>query len=87
MQQAGEELRDEELRGLDLRAFINRRLSDLDHVVGATIGAVASRLNTYLRTEQGPGVTGSSVTYWSTSAIRRRFTIAFGSPSTRSTLR
>jgi hypothetical protein len=54
---AGEELRDEELRGLDLQAFIKRRLSDLDHVVGATIGAVAGRLNTYLRTEQGPGVT------------------------------
>jgi hypothetical protein len=54
---AGEELRDEELRGPDLGAFVKRRLSDLDRVVGATIGAAAGRLNSYLRTEFGPTVT------------------------------
>ncbi len=53
----GEEVRDEELRGIDVRGFVKRRLDDLDRVVGATVGSSAGRLNSYLRTEQGPGVT------------------------------
>jgi hypothetical protein len=53
----GEEVRDEELRGINLRRFVKRRIDDLDRVVGATINSVAGRLNSYLRTEQGPGVT------------------------------
>jgi hypothetical protein len=50
-----EEIRDEELRGI--AEFVKRRIDDLDRVVGATVGAAAGRLNSYLRTEQGPGVT------------------------------
>jgi hypothetical protein len=53
----GEEVRDEELRGITIRGFVKRRIDDLDRVVGATVGATAGRLNSYLRTEQGPGVT------------------------------
>jgi hypothetical protein len=53
----GEEIRDEELRGIDFRGFVKRRIDDLDRVVGATVGSAAGRLNSYLRTEQGPGVT------------------------------
>jgi len=53
----GEEVRDEELRGIDVRGFVKRRIDDLDRVVGATVGSTAGRLNSYLRTEQGPGVT------------------------------
>jgi hypothetical protein len=53
----GEEIRDEEVRGLDVRGFVKRRMDDLDRLVGATIGATAGRVNTFLRTEQGPGVT------------------------------
>jgi len=50
-----EEIRDEELRGI--ADFVKRRLDDLDRVVGATVGAAAGRVNSYLRTELGPGVT------------------------------
>jgi hypothetical protein len=50
-----EEIRDEELRGI--AEFVKRRIDDLDRVVGATVGSAAGRLNSYLRTEQGPGVT------------------------------
>jgi hypothetical protein len=53
----GEEVRDEELRGIDVRGFVKRRIDDLDRVVGVTVGSAAGRLNSYLRTEQGPGVT------------------------------
>jgi hypothetical protein len=53
----GEEVRDEELRGIDVRGFVKRRIDDLDRVVGATVGSAAGRVNSYLRTEQGPGVT------------------------------
>jgi hypothetical protein len=49
-----EEVRDEELRGI--AEFVKRRMDDLDRVVGATVGSAAGRLNSYLRTEQGPGV-------------------------------
>jgi hypothetical protein len=52
----GEEVRDEELRAIDVRGFVKRRIDDLDRVVGATVGSAAGRLNSYLRTEQGPGV-------------------------------
>jgi hypothetical protein len=53
----GEEVRDQELRAIDVRGFVKRRIDDLDRVVGATVAAAAGRLNSYLRTEQGPGVT------------------------------
>jgi hypothetical protein len=53
----GEELRDEQLREIDVGGFVKRRIDDLDRVVGATVGSAAGRLNSYLRTEQGPGVT------------------------------
>jgi hypothetical protein len=53
---AGEELR-EEVRGIDVHGFVKRRMDEIDRLVGATIGSLAGRLNTFLRTEQGPGVT------------------------------
>jgi hypothetical protein len=53
----GEELRGAESRAFDTGGFVKRRMADLDRVVGAAIGAAAGRLNAYLRTEQGPGMT------------------------------
>jgi hypothetical protein len=47
----------QEVREVDIRAYVKRRLADLDRVVGASIGVAAGRVNTYLRTEQGPGMT------------------------------
>lgn len=49
-----EEVRDAELRGI--AEFVRHRIDDLDRVIGATIGSAAGRLNSYLRTEEGPGV-------------------------------
>lgn len=49
------EVRDGELRGI--AEFVKHRITDLDRVVGATLDSVVGRLNSYLRTEQGPGVT------------------------------
>jgi hypothetical protein len=49
-----EEVRDAELRGM--AEFVRHRIDDLDRVIGATIGSAAGRLNSYLRTEAGPGV-------------------------------
>jgi hypothetical protein len=54
---AAEELRDEEIRAFDVGAFVKRRMTELDRVVGATIGTAAGRLNAYLRTEEGPAMT------------------------------
>jgi hypothetical protein len=45
-----------EIRGLNVAAFVKHRMHDLDLVVGAAFGAAAGRLNTYLRTESGPGI-------------------------------
>lgn len=53
----GEEVRDEELRAIDIRGFVKRRIDDLNRVVGATVSSAAGRLNRYLRTEQGPAMT------------------------------
>lgn len=53
----GEDLRDEELRGIDIGRFVRRRLNELDRVVGAAINAAAGRLNTQLRTAYLPGIT------------------------------
>jgi hypothetical protein len=53
----GQEIRGEELRGIDFGGFVERRIAEIDRLVGATIGSAAGRLNSYLRTEQGPGVT------------------------------
>lgn len=49
----GEEIRGEEIRSIDVGGLVRRRLADLDRVVCAAAG----RLNTFLRTEQGPAVT------------------------------
>jgi hypothetical protein len=46
----------EALRGVDVGAFVRQRLRDLDAVVGAAVGAVAGRLDTWARDAAGPGV-------------------------------
>ncbi|SET47219.1 hypothetical protein [Geodermatophilus poikilotrophus] len=46
----------EELRGLNVAAFVRRRLRDFDSVVGAAIEAAAGRLNTHMRSSAAPGV-------------------------------
>jgi hypothetical protein len=46
-----------ETRDRNFAAFVKRRMRDLDLVVGAAFSAAAGRLNTYLRTESGPGIT------------------------------
>jgi alpha-beta hydrolase superfamily lysophospholipase len=51
----GEEVRCEELRGLDIGGFVRRRLHEIDHVVGATTNVAAGRLNTHMRTSFLPG--------------------------------
>jgi hypothetical protein len=38
------------------RQWVQQRLHDMDRAVGAVAGQIAGRLNTYLRTELGPGV-------------------------------
>jgi hypothetical protein len=38
------------------RRWVHQRLHDMDRAVGAVAGQIAGRLNTYLRTELGPGV-------------------------------
>jgi hypothetical protein len=53
----GVEIHGKEIRGIDVAGLVRRRLADLDRVVGAAVGAAAGRLNTFLRTEQGPAVT------------------------------
>ncbi|WP_396912884.1 hypothetical protein [Mycolicibacterium sp.] len=53
----GVEVRDEELRALDIAQFVRRRLDELDRVVGAAVNAVAGRLNMHLRTTLLPGIT------------------------------
>jgi hypothetical protein len=54
---SGAEIRDEELRGLDVGGFIKRRMDELDRVVGAAFGAAGGRLNTHLRSALLPGIT------------------------------
>ena len=46
-----------EVRGIDLRGFVHRRIQDLDRVVGAAFGAAGGKLNAYLRTSLLPGIT------------------------------
>lgn len=55
----GAELRDAEVRGVDVVGFVRRRVQELDRVVGAAVGAAAGRLNTELRTSFLPGLTES----------------------------
>jgi hypothetical protein len=45
-----------ELRGIDVGAFVRRRLHELDELVGATVGATAGRVNTWARSGVAPGV-------------------------------
>lgn len=54
------ELRDEEIRGIDVVGFIRRRLQDLDRVVGAGVAAAAGRINTQLRSKVLPGIAQSA---------------------------
>ncbi|MGK2904020.1 MAG: hypothetical protein ACSLE7_14300 [Mycobacterium sp.] len=53
----GAEVRDEEVRGLDIEGFVRRRLEELDRVVGAAVNATAGKLNSHLRTALLPGIT------------------------------
>ncbi len=53
----GVEVREEELRGLDIGGFVRRRLNDVDRIVGATINVAAGRVNTAMRTKMLPGIT------------------------------
>jgi hypothetical protein len=45
------------VRGQSVRAFVRNTLHQLDEVVGAVISNTAGRLNEYLRTRMGPGIT------------------------------
>jgi hypothetical protein len=46
-----------EIRGVDVAGFVKRRLQELDHVVGAALGAAAGRLNSQVRSSMLPGIT------------------------------
>jgi hypothetical protein len=47
----------EVVRGPGLPGFVRNTLRQLDEVVGAVVGNTAGRLNEYLRTRLGPGIT------------------------------
>lgn len=53
----GAEVRDSEVRGLNIFAFVCDRLRDLDRVVGATVDAAVGTINRNLRTSLLPGIT------------------------------
>jgi hypothetical protein len=48
-----------EIRGVDVRGFVRRRLQELDRVVGAVLGAAGGRVNSHLRTATLPGIAQS----------------------------
>lgn len=45
-----------EIRDVDVRGFVRRRLQELDRVVGAVLAAAGGRVNSHLRTAMLPGV-------------------------------
>ncbi|MFD6397641.1 hypothetical protein [Nocardia sp. NPDC060249] len=53
----GVEVRGAQVRGLDISAFVRKRLQEIDRVVGAAIGGAAGRLNSNLRNSFLPGIT------------------------------